>query len=94
MDGWQSPLMKIWFRNRSITSGRYQYNKWHFFLPDGEEFRTHGEALLLAEEEKRQRRAAEAREAAERERAEAAEAKLAEMAAKLRALGLNPDDMP
>jgi hypothetical protein len=80
MDGWQSPLMKIWFRNTNITSGRYQYNKWHFFLPDGEAFRTHGEALLLAEEEKRQQR-------------EAAEAKLAEMAAKLRALGLNPDDM-
>jgi hypothetical protein len=135
MDGWQSPLMKIWFRKEVTVNGRRRKVNWHFFLPNGEPFQTHGDAILLANDEKlrrhlaeteratalagealarqqaeiarqqaklerQQRNVAEAREAfaqqqaeLERQRAEAAEAMLTAMAAKLQAMGVNPDDI-
>jgi Putative restriction endonuclease len=142
MDGWQSPLMKIWFRKEITVNGRRRKVNWHFFLPNGEPFQTHGDAILLANDEKlrrqlaeteraaaltrealarqqaeiarqqtnlerQQRNVAEAREAfaqqqtelaqqqaeLERQRAEAAEAMLTAMAAKLQAMGVNPDDI-
>jgi hypothetical protein len=128
MDGWQSPLMKIWFRKEITVNGRRRKVNWHFLLPNGEPFQTHGDAILLANEEKlrrqlaeteratalqqaklerQQRNVAEAREAfaqrqaeiarqqanLERQQREAAEAMLTTMAAKLQAMGVNPDDI-
>jgi Putative restriction endonuclease len=156
MDGWQSPLMQIWFRKEITVNGRRRKVNWHFLLPNGEPFQTHGDAILLANDEKlrrqlaeteratalqqaklerqqrnvaeareafaqrqaeiarqqreaaevretaerQQREAAEAREAfaqqqaeLERQQREAAEARLTTMAAKLQAMGVNPDDI-
>jgi Uma2 family endonuclease len=134
LHGWQSPLLKIWFRR--------EQQKWLFCLPNGAPFRPRKEVVEFGEAqrqrakaaeareaaalqqaeierqqreaaeareaaalqqaeierqqrqiERQQREAAEAREAAERQHREAAEAQLAAMAAKLRAMGLNPDDI-
>jgi hypothetical protein len=163
MDGWQSPLMQIWFRKEITVNGRRRKVNWHFLLPNGEPFQTHGDAILLANEEKlrrhlaeteraaalagealarqqaklerqqrniaeareafaqqqaklerQQREAAEVRETAERQQREASEARevfaqqqaeierqqreaaeamLTAMAAKLQAMGVNPDDI-
>jgi Putative restriction endonuclease len=64
MDGWQSPLMKIWFRKEITVNGRRRKVNWHFFLPNGEPFQTHGDAILLANDEKLRRQLAETERAA------------------------------
>jgi chromosome segregation ATPase len=148
--------MQIWFRKEITVNGRRRKVNWHFLLPNGEPFQTHGDAILLANDEKlrrqlaeteraaalarealarqqaklerqqrniaeareafaqqqanlerqqreaaevretaerQQREASEARETAERQQREAAEAMLTAMAAKLQAMGVNPDDI-
>jgi hypothetical protein len=82
MDGWQSPLMKIWFRKEVTVNGRRRKVNWHFFLPNGEPFQTHGDAILLANDEKLRRQLAETERATalqqaklERQQRQAAEAR-------------------
>jgi Uma2 family endonuclease len=82
LNGWQSPLMKVWFKQQVIVNGRRKQISWHFLAPNGEPFLTYKELELLVDKEKQQREVAEAREAAalqqteiERQQREAAEAR-------------------
>ncbi|ABU59425.1 Uma2 family endonuclease [Roseiflexus castenholzii] len=92
IDGWVSPLLGVRF---AVRDGAIQ-----LFYPDGRPFLTFEElaqARAAAEERAHQEaeaRAAEARARAEAEaRARAAEERAARLAERLRALGLNPDDI-
>lgn len=90
MDGWSSPLLGIRFE---LSSGRLV-----LFRPDGSRFRTYAEietALKAAEAaaEAERLRAEEERQRfeAEKHRADAEKRRADALAAKLRALGLDPD---
>jgi Uma2 family endonuclease len=87
MNGWQSPLIGMYFR--------YEANEWQFYTAKGERFvdfeEIDAELSLQKQQTEIERQRAEQQQQqaeAERQQRETAEAKIAELAAKLRALGV------